>query len=342
MSMRAVYVYPKSKFLSFTLAGREYIELIRAAGWIVEEVDEEEWNGEVSVWPTFMHPFFYPSGKLKRGPVVAVDVADSSAISREAVTLLNKFAPFASVPSRYSEMVFKHSGYAGRVFVWHHYLGEKWWSGKPNCGRTFRESGDLHVLYFLLHSGWRKGADVLAKSLRILRDRGVKFVLVLKRLDIEDPLKGPLVKEFKAVEIGERLDEDCLIKLYDDVASGPGVLALPSRGGGFERNGLEALSRGLPVVAPLGGSWTEYFPPELSPLLVRAAAMEPVFTLNKYHVGVGPTADPAEMAEKLLIAPRYVGAVAKAKPMLRARFSKEAVYAQVSRSLIELARYAAR
>ncbi|MGC8584322.1 MAG: hypothetical protein ACP5MH_11455, partial [Thermoproteus sp.] len=269
------------------------------------------------------------------GPVVAVDVADSDRISDEAVRKLNRYAPVAVVPSRFSEMVFKRSGYLGRVAVWPHYLSDKWWDEeyKPDCGKSFREGDSLHILYFLVHSGWRKGADILAKSLKILRDRGVKFVLVLKRLDIEDPLRGPLVKEFNAVEITEKLDEDCLIKLYDDIASGPGVLALPSRGGGFERNGLEALARGLPVAATWGGSWTEYFPPELAPLLAKPAKMEPVFTLNRFHVGMGPSADPADFAEKLLMAQRYRQTVLTVRPRLRSMFSRHAVASRVAQTL---------
>ncbi len=59
---------------------------------------------------------------------------------------------------------------------------------------------------------------------------------------------------------------------------------LGSRGGGFEITGLEAMSRGVPVIAADKGPWVEYLPPFS---LLPSRRSEQVLPGNPFHVGKG-------------------------------------------------------
>lgn len=88
-------------------------------------------------------------------------------------------------------------------------------------------------------------------------------------------------------------------------------------------NGLEALARGTPVVAPAFGAWTEYFFGFLQHLLVRVKSMEPPLPNNKIHVGLGAVADPADFAAKLVLAKSYRDEVIRQRPALRSEYGPE-------------------
>lgn len=283
------------------MAGKEYIQMLRMFGFYVEEIDEEK----ISSYPcdvdvTIFHPAFYAIPRVtqyikscnKKIILGAFDVADSSAISRISIQLLNRLFDFVVVPSVFAQSVFYTSGATIPVFVVNHPYREELFN---KCEKEIPTGKGLNILFFLLHSGYRKGADILAEALKILSKEGINFTLIIKRLSMLDPFLR-LLKQFPHIEIEEFLDVPCLGELYRKVD----VLALPSRGGGFERPGLEALAVGTPVVAPAYGSWTEYIPVQL---LARVERFEKVFKDNPVHIGLGPRADPADFAEKLIQAP---------------------------------------
>jgi len=331
--MRCVYIYPlKNPENSFHIAGREYIQALSKL-CDVEEVDEgDAREGKIPDGDLiFVHPFFYNAPFLYRHlgdrKVVGVDVADSDRLSAMAVDYANRMARSFVVPSNFSAWAYKRSGIKARVVVWPHALPEEWWSPKSHSCPDVpeREEGALHILFFWLHSHWRKGVDVLYVSLLRLRDMGVRFKLWVKARGDIAPLHV-----FDHVKIDKFLDTECLMALYEAAD----VVALPSRGGGFERNGLEALARGTPVVAPQVGSWVEYFPPWLAPRLLAAVErFEVVLPNNPIHVGVGPRADPTDFALKIMMAPELKPLVAASREWLYERFSIRALERRVRETI---------
>jgi len=71
---------------------------------------------------------------------------------------------------------------------------------------------------------------------------------------------------------------------------------LGSRGGGFEITGLEAISRGVPVIAADRGSWTEYLP-EFS--LMPSRRSQQVLPGNAFHTGRGYEIDVKSSIDKI-------------------------------------------
>ncbi len=72
---------------------------------------------------------------------------------------------------------------------------------------------------------------------------------------------------------------------------------LGTRGGGFEITGLEAISRGVPVIAADKGSWTEYLP-EFS--LLPSKRSEQVLPGNIFHTGKGYEIDVKRSMDKIV------------------------------------------
>jgi len=82
------------------------------------------------------------------------------------------------------------------------------------------------ILYFLWHSGWRKGADLASALIDCIDKLNINYMLFIKKMDITDPgLK--LFTKYKTFIVEGKLTRDWLIDLYD-VAD---LVLLPSRGG---------------------------------------------------------------------------------------------------------------
>ena len=288
------YIYPKDAS-SFSIAAREYIYAIKSLGHeLIELSFDDPLDDDVDLY--FAHPFFYSVSKLlpklsgRKLRLVGMDVADSTLISRQYIDFANRHTIAFVVPSSFSKFVYAKSGYTKKVFVWRHFLMDWWWFGKSNTCVNVKES-DLRVLFFHRHSFHRKGGDVLYRAIKLLKDRGYNVHLVVVG-------KPDMLNKLDPQVIEEALSIECLMGLYESVD----VTALPSRGGGFERNGLESFARGTPVVAPRVGAWVEYFPPELNILLAEVSHYEQVLPGNPIHVGFGPVADVEDFAAKLVLA----------------------------------------
>ena len=78
-------------------------------------------------------------------------------------------------------------------------------------------------------------------------------------------------------------DFDNIIKMYRI----SDLYLLPSRGGSFELNGLEAFISKIPTIATKGGAWEEYFPSQLKDLLVDSCRFPEVLWNNPIHIGNG-------------------------------------------------------
>ncbi|MGC9119348.1 MAG: glycosyltransferase [Thermoproteus sp.] len=319
------YAYPvSSPSNSFHILAKQHIALIRELGYTVEEIDVAS--------PTagsFMTPLLYDAGSALAkvpGAVAGFDLADSSLISKFAASLINSKAKAVAVPTEHNREVYRRSGVAVPIYVWRPYLDSVWFE-TPKCSRDFRGTG-INILYFLLHSGRRKGVDIMAAALKELERRGVPYTLLLRAPEVPPELSG-----FKVKLISEWLDVECLKTLYYMAD----VVALPSRGGGLELNGLEALAVGTPVLVPALGPWAEYIPPRLYPhLAVKVAGFEPVYLNNQIHVGMGVRADPKDLADKIVSSLSIASEVRRERQWLLSKYGKDAVKAEVAKTLPQI------
>jgi glycosyltransferase involved in cell wall biosynthesis len=134
------------------------------------------------------------------------------------------------------------------------------------------------VMISLWHSDFRKGADlfhVIAKEIQ--KERDDIYFLVKSggpRTDFQD---------LRMFNLTGNTDFDNIVKMYRI----SDLYLLPSRGGSFELNGLEAFISKIPTIATKGGAWEEYFPSELKDLLVDSCNSPEVLPGNPIHIGKG-------------------------------------------------------
>ena len=289
------YVYPMWHRVSFTLIAEKHIEQLRGR-YRVERIDELAFP---HIMPSsrpvvFLHPFFYMMTRSSRfiarklhlyRAIIGVDVADSDHISSLAVSMTD-YATAMVVPSSFARKAYVRSGVRVPVHVVPHGLDDEWYE-KPNTApqyfsdllRLKERRGYRYLLYFLWHSDYRKGADLVIEIYkRLIRERkDVK--LILKTANQDGPVASTL-KMMGAIHVYGWLTEEQKMALYDTAD----VYILASRGGGFEMNGLEAIARGLPTIAARGGSWEDYLPDFL---LVDSRPTQYVLKDNPIHDGRG-------------------------------------------------------
>ncbi|GAG47823.1 unnamed protein product, partial [marine sediment metagenome] len=188
-------------------------------------------------------------GKLKRHHrrLGGFDVADSDRISPYAVECANQM-DLIMVPSKASKKAYLDSGVKCKVEVVPHGVSELYsrvnakltklptYSARPG---TPIPSEGLNILFFFLHSATRKGADIVLKTMRrILVDKpNVNFVL-------KSGYRSELYNLPRTTYVADWLAEIDLVKLFNACH----ILIAPTRGGGFELNVLEGISRGLVAV----------------------------------------------------------------------------------------------
>lgn len=303
------YVYPMQHLVSFKLIAERHIEQLRKR-YVIQEVDE---NGFLNIYPystpnVVIHPLLYICGKnfnrfmLMRGRlnnVIGVEVADSNMVSPKAVNLCN-LCDCIIVPSSFSRDAYVRSGVGVPVEVVPHGLEKHFYLPKQKpIDRKLRyvhslkqRKGFIYLLYFLWHSSWRKGSDLVYRVLTNVQRERDNVVLVLKSSSLTLG-EGLTLDKNRVVLISGWLKEKDLVALYDMCD----IYLLFSRGGGFEKNGLEALARGLVVLAPEYGAWTDYLPRDS---LVKVARWVEVLPGNEYHIGLGPEIDVEEATDRLL------------------------------------------
>jgi len=311
-------MYPMKRELSFTYIAEKHIELLRER-FNVQPLHLTAFPSVAtySKFSGYVHPYFYPlttNGEIKEAvlkhrvdkieTLVGVDVADSNHMSRWAVDMANYATAFI-VNSKWSYDAYVQSGVKVPVYVVPHGLENDWFreTRRPEHPTIrflyeIKQRKNLFtILYFLWHSGWRKGADLASMLIDCIDKAGINYMLIIKKMDITDPgLK--LFTKYKTFIVEGKLTRDWLIDLYD-VAD---LVLLPSRGGSFEMSGLEALGRGVPVLMPNVGAWTEYTPPGLDRYLwAKTKKMVPVLPGNEIHDGLGAEWDPDDACVKFLL-----------------------------------------
>ena len=265
------YVYPMWHKVSFTLIAEKHLEYMTK--WLrMERIDELAFP---HITPhsrpiVFVHPYFFIMMRASKfisrklhlyGALIGIDVADSDHITNLAVSMTN-YAYAMIVPSNFAKHAYVRSGVTIPVHVVPHGLDPEWYSKPKEKPRYFTDIAKIKeakglklILFFLWHSDYRKGWDLVFEFYRLLRRERKDVVMVLKTGDANSP-QAAQCKLLGCIHISGWLTEDQKMELYDLADLYP----LFSRGGGFELNGLEAIARGVITIAAKWGSWDDYLP----------------------------------------------------------------------------------
>jgi len=315
------YVYPVWQQGSFSNIARQHIKHLRQKVR-VQEIDDNILDN--LMWTPGKSVLLHPIGYLLLGDRVTqfqerirrlhklknvakrlggFDTADSSRISSIFVDILNH-QDLVFVPSEWAKEVYVNSGVNAPVHVLPHGLPDEFLT-QPNPNNLKVENNALKmlldlkrkhkarlVLFFLLHSGYRKGADLVAEAMRMVQQEFTKTYLVVKTGDIEDPY----LKRFRGLKwmnVKGWLNAEELRQLYDICD----VVICPSRGGGFELNALEGIARNKPVIVPNAMCFKDYANYAITVDVAREVRVLPG---NPIHIGVGYEVDLNELTHTLM------------------------------------------
>lgn len=314
---RISYIYPLDSTHSFHIVAVNHIKHLRYKHTSenryveIEEIDWSQlsninWNEKRSI---LLHPFLYPFASVDsfmqnsknfarllamKNKIGGFDVADSDRISKPAVDLINKI-DLMMVPSTFVKDTYIKSGVTIPIEVLPHGISDKFSSdGIVNTDnekimklRKMRQKGKVLILYFLVHSPHRKGADLVKRVMKRIQKEhdDVYLVVRTKRCDF--------FSEVRSICIDSWLSDNDLVALYDSCD----ICLSPSRGGGFELNALEAVSRGVPTLVPNGGCFTDlmdyFIPVDLSDKVVQPLPG------NTIHIGSGCQVNMDDFEDKL-------------------------------------------
>lgn len=314
---RVSYIYPLHNNDSFGIVASNHIKYLKDKYMAeneyveIEEIDWSQlgcinWNEKRNV---LLHPFLYPFASARsfaensrnfarllgmKNKIGGFDVADSNRISKLGVDLINKI-DLMMVPSNFAKDVYINSGITIPIEILPHGIPDEFLRDDPvninnsNIAelRRAKEYGNILILYFLIHSEHRKGADLVRNVMKIIQNKFGNVYLVVK---------GPNDNYFsgiRTINIRSWLNNDELRSLYDTCD----LCLSPSRGGGFELNALEAASRGVPTLVTNGGCFTDlidyFIPVDLSNKVAHPLPGNPV------HIGYGYEADIDDFERKL-------------------------------------------
>jgi len=318
---RVSYIYPVYGNDSFHVVASNHVKYLRYEynkyigtkdEYIeIEEIDWSQlgnirWNEKRNV---LIHPFLYPFvspesftqnlrnfAKLlgTKNKIGGFDVADSNRISNLAAYLVNKI-DLMMVPSNFAKDAYINSGVTIPVEVLPHGIPDEFLNDNHTNTNNddiirlqkLKEKGNILILYFLIHSEHRKGADLVRKVMKNIQSKFGNVHLVVK---------GRNASYFSGTgttHINSWLDNNDLRLLYDTCD----ICLSPSRGGGFELNALEAVSRGLPTLVTNGCCFLdliEYF----IPIKLNNRTTQPL-PGNSIHTGYGCEVDTNDFEEKL-------------------------------------------
>lgn len=297
------YVYPMFKRVSWSIVGWRHVHHLRKLGMHIEEVEERTIPTLYLQTHPFLifQPFFYPFQAYEKSirqslplasGVIGVDVADSDRISEYAVHL-TEYADALIVPSEFSRRSYLNSGVKKPVYAIPHGLDEEFYELQPSPMAHFsdlvnkkRRENLIYALFFLPHSDYRKGMDLVFSWYQKLKKERSNVTLI-----VVTPVPWMEGKKFDGIDVWGWFGTEQKIALYD-LAD---IYPLFSRGGGYEMCGLEALSRKAVVIAPEGGSWAEYLP-KFS--LIKSHRCSYVLKDNPIHSGGGVEIDVDKAVDK--------------------------------------------
>lgn len=311
------YCLPLSHIDSFRLISEKHIQYLKRYFIVrVVDVDNIRFLRLLPADYIILHPLFYPFWnclensielmyqiyKIKSTPhkrIVAFDVADSDMISDRAVFLANTLPDMIIVPSYWCKHVYTKSGVKTRIEVIPHGVSDVFLDSNnkqlPPELHRIRCSKKKKLLFFCTHSPYRKGLDIVIKAVKNLREKRNDFILIMRCSVHEIQLVENELKDVPVITI-TRFMSDIELKTLYDISD---ILLLPSRGGGFELNGLEALIRNRPVVYPKTSCIEEYAGKIIPELSVEVRDRPIVLPGNKIHVGRGHEVDLNDFIEKV-------------------------------------------
>jgi len=263
---RITYLYPIRKRVSFTIIARKHVKLLRERGLDVYEADIHNFRDDEIGKLTLVHPIFYPLIDSPRNykkiirnseKQVGFDVCDTDRITPLASYVANLF-DLVIVPSSFCKLVYKRSGVFTNIEVLPHGVDDVFLRPprmpKDEDVKKIMEKKGWKILFFLWHSGFRKGADIVAEAFTRLVKEFNNVYLIVKLAGILDPFIEYMYHIPNVILFNKWLDEESLVDLYDACD----IVVVPSRGGGFELNALEGLARGKIVIVSQWGSFDDY------------------------------------------------------------------------------------
>ena len=315
---RISYIYPLHNKDSFHIVASNHIKYLRYKysdenRYIeIEEIDWSQlyninWNEKRNV---LVHPFLYPFvstehfkensrnfAKLlsRKNKIGGFDVADSSRISRLAVELVNR-TDLMMVPSNFAKDAYIKSGVTIPVEILPHGISDEFlndnyiYTDNANIKelRKRKENGDILILYFLIHSDYRKGADLVKNIMKNIQNKFENVCLVVKGRN------NPHFSDIRTINVSSWMNNNDLRLLYDTCD----ICLSPSRGGGFELNALEAVSRGVPTLVTNGCCFLDlidyFIPINLNNKIIQSLPG------NLIHVGYGCEIDINDFETKLI------------------------------------------
>jgi len=316
------YFYPVNKTDSFTYVARNHIEQLRRYNIRIFEAGEElidnmQW---VTKYNIVLHPYLlflvghsyvtyihkrHRLAKIEKYKehLIAFDVTDTDRISNIAVEFLNH-ADMIFVPSTFCKETMLESGVESDVYILPHGINNEFLrineEGADTSSSPVYQTLDMikskrdykFVLFFLLHSGYRKGADVVYKAMKKIQSERDDIILVVKRKKLVDPYMRYL-RTLRMIEIDKWLNDFDLKALYDICD----ITIVPTRGGGFELNALESIATGTPTIVTDYGCFKDYINYTIP---LRYNGLVRIFNNNIVHVGNGADPDPDDLANKII------------------------------------------
>lgn len=150
-----------------------------------------------------------------------------------------------------------------------------------------RQDGNILILYFLIHSEHRKGADLVKNVMKRVQNKFGNVYLIVKGKNTD------YFSDIRSLNITSWMSNHDLRLLYDTCD----ICLSPSRGGGFELNALEAISRGIPTLVTNGCCFSDlidYF----IPIGINKKMTQPL-PGNPIHIGTGCEVDIDDFEKKL-------------------------------------------
>jgi glycosyltransferase involved in cell wall biosynthesis len=269
---------------------------------------------------------------VAKNKIGGFDVSDSDKISDIGVELINKI-DLIMVPSAFSRDAYINSGVRPEIVqVLPHGLDDYFLSDNLDEEKEdiddsntednedidnkdkaqvqemlkklkeLRDNGKILILYFVLHSAYRKGADLVEKVMKRvekkLKEDGNEneVCLVVRSKSFKYFDKTEKEKERgNVILVDEWLSSKNLVKLYDSCD----ICLVPSRGGGWEMNAMEAASRGLVTLVPNAGCFLDIKDYLLMVDIDKSKKVKPL-PGNAIHIGYGYEVDMNDFENKLL------------------------------------------
>lgn len=299
------YFYPLHRpYDSFSIVAKHHIRALKKV------ITVYELDNDTTIRWTFtsreilaFQPWLYVSDRFvgrtsnaKR--VICVDVADSDEFSANAIVRF-QYCDRIIVPSIYNVEIFSRYFNRDIIFYVPHGVEDEFLKPGKVISKEFdpiyklkKEKNTVIIGTWVTHSEWRKGMDIVLAIYRTLKKMKKNVFLFVKSREKEPSYYTELMSLGGAINSGFLSTEE-KVAWYDSLD----LYILGARGGGFEITGLEAISRGVPVISADKGSWVEYLPPFS---LLPSRRSEQVLPGNPYHTGKGWEIDVGKAIDRII------------------------------------------